>query len=82
VSATTKKMQAKVESLRKKADTTGWGIEMEQASEEALRRAHGGRVLEMGDAHPHEEDPRPFKLSAAVRAVLLHRFSCTKRSFN
>ena len=32
-------MQAKVESLRKKADATGWSAEMEQASEETLHRA-------------------------------------------
>jgi len=34
-----KKMQAEVESLRKKADATGWSVETEQANEEALRRA-------------------------------------------
>ena len=32
-------MQAKVESLRKKADATGWSTGMEQASEETLQRA-------------------------------------------
>jgi structural maintenance of chromosome 2 len=34
-----KKMQAEVESLRKKADGTGWSAEKEQASEEALHEA-------------------------------------------
>ena len=34
-----KKMQAEVESLRKKADGTGWSAEKEQASEESLHRA-------------------------------------------
>src|SRR5712691_4838425 len=34
-----KSMQAKVESLRKKGDGTGWSAEQERASEEALRRA-------------------------------------------
>ena len=34
-----KKMQAEVESRRQKADATGWSVEKEQASEEALRRA-------------------------------------------
>jgi len=32
-------MQAEVESPRKKADGTGWSTEVEQASEEAWRRA-------------------------------------------
>jgi structural maintenance of chromosome 2 len=34
-----KRMQAEVETLRKKADSTGWNEEKEHASEEALRKA-------------------------------------------
>ena len=34
-----KRMQADVETLRKKADATGWSAEKERASEEALRKA-------------------------------------------
>ena len=33
-----KRMQADVETLRKKADATGWNAEKERASEEALRK--------------------------------------------
>ena len=43
-------MQAEVESLRKKADGTGWSADKEQASEEALRRAKddGMRCTQVG----------------------------------
>ena len=34
-----KRMQADVEMLRKKVDATGWNVEKERASEEALRKA-------------------------------------------
>ena len=34
-----KTMRAEIESLRKKADGTGWSAKKEQASEEGLRRA-------------------------------------------
>jgi hypothetical protein len=36
-----KRMQADVETLRNKADATGWNAERERASEEALRKAKG-----------------------------------------
>jgi structural maintenance of chromosome 2 len=34
-----KRMQADVETLRKKSDATGWDVEKERATEEALRKA-------------------------------------------
>ena len=39
-----KEMRVDVESLRKKADATGWSAEKEEASEEAFRRAKGCAV--------------------------------------
>ena len=49
-----KKMQVEVETLRKKADSTGWNEEKEHASEETLRKAKNDamRCTQVRALHP------------------------------